>query len=328
MMAQKTGPQRIANIGKLIEITRGLARQGTTALDDVVRYLRERAHDTSIRESEAQIVSQLDDVVRVLTVHQAKGLEFDIVIIPDLAARTARSGDNRAFFSERWGLLVGAAYGLHRKPLPHALILKEKERDDDQQYEEEKRLLYVAITRARRMLVLGEGFSRQAGPWLQWMEQLLEALQPGALEKARDGKTQGVKVKGSVVKILPASQWNIPEQLAFATSAILVGEPSIPRMPAPPIAPAVEMTPSDLGSLTGCFRFFQWTRILGIAEPGCTPSGETSQMRLGSTAHKLLERETSPLAETLAACGLTDLAAVFDSREWQQLMSASPEREL
>src|SRR6185295_8145950 len=140
MMAQKNGPQRVANIGKLIEITRELARQGTTALDDVVRYLRDRAHDTSVRESEAQIVSQADDVVRMLTVHQAKGLEFDIVIIPDLAARTARSSNDRAFFSDRWGLLVGAAYGLHRKPLPHALILKEKKYDDDQQYKEEKRL--------------------------------------------------------------------------------------------------------------------------------------------------------------------------------------------
>src|SRR4029077_12114064 len=134
MMAQKNGPQRVANIGKLVEITRELARQGTTALDDVVRYLRERTHDTSVRESEAQIVSQVDDVVRVLTVHQAKGLEFDIVIIPDLAARTGgRSGD-RTFFSDRWGLLVGASYGLHRKALPHALILDEKLKDEDQQY--------------------------------------------------------------------------------------------------------------------------------------------------------------------------------------------------
>src|SRR4029077_15025506 len=98
MMAQKNGPQRVANIGKLIEITRMLARQGTTALDDVVRYLRDRAHDTSIREPEAQIVSENDEVVRVLTVHQAKGLEFDIVIVPDLAARTARGSSDRVCF--------------------------------------------------------------------------------------------------------------------------------------------------------------------------------------------------------------------------------------
>src|SRR5207248_2696750 len=147
VMAQKNGPQRVANIGKLIEITRELARQGTTALDDVVRYLHDRAHDTSVREPEAQIVSQLDEVVRVLTVHQAKGLEFDIVIIPDLAAKTGRGSSDRTFFSDRWGLLTGAAYGLHRKPLPHALILEAKQWEEDRQYEEEKRLLYVAITR-------------------------------------------------------------------------------------------------------------------------------------------------------------------------------------
>ena len=163
------------------------------------------------------------------------------------------------------------------------------------------------------------------------MEKLFETLQPGGLEKARAGKAQSVKLKGLAVKILPASQWNIPEQLEFTTNTILVGEPAIPKFPTPPMPPAghvVEMTPSDLGSLAGCFRFFHYTRILGIAEPGRAPHGDMPQMRLGSVAHKLLERETSPAPETLAAGGLNDLAAVFESREWQELMSASPEREL
>jgi ATP-dependent helicase/nuclease subunit A len=328
-LAQKNGPQRVANIGKLIEITRGLARQGTTALDDIVRYLRERAHDTSIREAEAQIVSQMDDVVRVLTVHQAKGLEFDIVIIPDLAARGGRGSGDRIFFSDRWGILAGAAYGLHRKCLPHSLILEEKESDEDQQFEEEKRLLYVAITRARKMLVLGEGFSKQTGPWLRWMEELFEKLQPGAVEKAREGKTQTIKFKGSTIKVLPASQMNIPEQLEFTASAILVGEPNIQRVQPPRISQTVEMTPSDLTSLAGCFRFFHWTKILGIAEPGLQSSGETPQMRLGSIAHKMLETAvTRPTAEALAAAGLPDLAAVFDGSDWRELTSSSPEREL
>jgi ATP-dependent helicase/nuclease subunit A len=328
MMAQKNGPQRVANIGKLIEITRGLARQGTTALDDVVRYLRERARDTSIRESEAQIVSQADDVVRVLTVHQAKGLEFDIVIIPDLAARTARSASDRAFFSDKWGLLVGAAYGLHRKTLPHSLILEEKQKEDDQQFEEEKRLLYVAITRAKKMLVLGEGFSKQSGPWLQWMEQLFESLQAGAIEKARNGATQTVRFKASSIKILPASLLNLPEQLEFATDAILVGEPSITRTPYPRVVSALDMTPSDLGALSGCFRYFRWTRILEMTEPGRDYAGDSPQMRLGSIAHKILEHVTPPSADALAADGLGDLAAVFTRREWKELVAASPEREL
>jgi ATP-dependent helicase/nuclease subunit A len=328
MMAQKNGPQRVANVGKLIEITRDLARQGTTALDDVVRYLRDRAHDTSVRESEAQIVAQSDEVVRLLTIHQAKGLEFDIVIIPDLAARAGRASGDRAFFSDRWGLLAGAAYGLHRKPLPHALILEEKRLEDDQQYEEEKRLLYVAVTRTRKMLVLGEGFSRQGGPWLHWINQVFEDIQPGAIEKARDGKAQTIKFKGFSVKVLPASQLNVPEQLAFSTDTIRVGEPNIPVAAKLRMYPALDMTPSDLGVLDGCFRFFHWTRISGISEPGREPSGDTPQMKLGSIAHKFLESAVKPSADVLAAAALPDLATVFDSREWQDLTAAFPEREL
>jgi ATP-dependent helicase/nuclease subunit A len=329
MMAQKNGPQRVANIGKLIEITRDLAREGTTALDDVVRYLRDRAHDTSVRESEAQIVSQSDDVVRILTIHQAKGLEFDIVIIPDLAQRGGRGGGDRALFSDRWGLLVGSAYGLHRKPLPHALILEEKRQDDDQQYEEEKRLLYVAVTRARRMLVLGEGFSKQAGPWLQWIGKVFENAAPGAIEKARAGQVQTVKFKGFSVKVLPASQLTVPEQLAFTTESILVAEPDIPHVPPLRIVSHLEITPSDLALLKGCFRFFHWTRVLGLAEPGRADfSGDTAAMKLGSIAHKFLEAGLRPDARVLDAAGIPDLMPVFDGSDWHNLEAAMPEREL
>jgi ATP-dependent helicase/nuclease subunit A len=328
MMAQKNGRQRVANIGKLIEITRGLARQGTTALDDVVRYLRDRAQDTSIREPEAQIVRQDDEVVRVLSVHQAKGLEFDIVIVPDLAARTGRNTSDRTFFSDRWGILVGAAYGLHRKALPHSLILQSKLLDEDQQYEEEKRLLYVAVTRAKKMLVLGEGFSKQAGPWLQWTEQLLEEAHSGALARARDGKAVTVRAKGFTVKVVPASQLNGPEQLRFNADSILVAEPVIPLLKTPRVISTIELTPSDLTSLAGCFRYFHWTRILGIAEPGQPSTGNTPQMRLGSVAHKVLETGSVPSAEKLTTMGLHDLGAVFESSDWQSLVSAVPEREM
>jgi len=328
MMAQKNGRQRVANIGKLIEITRELARQGTTALDDAVRYLHDRAHDTSVREQEAQIVGQEDEVVRLLTVHQAKGLEFDIVIIPDLAAKAGRGSSDRTFFSDRWGLLVGAGYGLHRKPLPHSLILQAKEFEEDQQYEEEKRLLYVAVTRARKMLVLGEGFSKQTGPWLQWIEQLFTGIDPEAIEKARDGKPGSLKFKGFSVKVLPASLLNVPEQLAFNTDTILVGEPDIRLSRLPLRIPTIEITPSDLTSLDGCFRYFHWTRLLGNAEPGRESTGDTPQMRLGSIAHKLLETAILPAAGALRAAGLSDLGVVFDSTDWRDLLSASPEREM
>ncbi len=324
MTAQRDGRQRVANIGKLIEITRDLARQGTTALDDVVRQLRDRAHDLTVREAEAQIAGESDDVVRMLTVHQAKGLEFDIVIVPDLAAKTARSNGDRTFFSDRWGILAGAAYGLHRKPLPHALMLAAKDEENDQQTEEEKRLLYVAITRAKSMLVLGEGFAKHGGPWLQWVQRLLEQLQSGSVEHAREGKPVKLRAKDFTIDVVPASMLNVPEQLGLLTSdTSMIGRTAlmaqlrqmrsdVEAVRLPPLE--IDLTPSELSA--------------GFAPLRPIPSGTESEMRLGSLAHKILELGVRPSVAELEREDLTDLSAVFDSPDWKRLQASSPECEM
>lgn len=345
MTAQKGGRQRLANIGKLIEITRNLGRQGTTALDDVVRYLRARAKDTTVRESEAQTTGQDADVVRLLTVHGAKGLEFDVVIVPDLSAQLPRGSAGDYLFSDRWGLLAGAAYGLHRKTLPHALILRGKEEEKDQQFEEEKRLLYVAVTRARKMLVLGEGFAgKRVGLWQRWVTELFEKVQPGAVERARQGKTTRVRFRSRgqdfSVEMLSAAAFTRPEQLPLNIDIASVNQETAYRefkemgralmeRGARRIN-SVEMTPSDLSSLEGCFRYFHWTRMLGLAEPGTTAGrlSENAALQLGSAAHEILEYAREPSMVFLQEKAVPDLQAVFQSADWKALSTVDVAREL
>jgi CRISPR/Cas system-associated exonuclease Cas4 (RecB family) len=93
------------------------------------------------------------------------------------------------------------------------------------------------------------------------------------------------------------------------------------------IAPSLDMTPSDLGVLSGCFRFFHWTRVLGVADPG-RGAGGTSQMILGSIAHKFLEAAIRPSSDALKRAGIPDLDGVFASQDWRNLESENPEREL
>jgi ATP-dependent exoDNAse (exonuclease V) beta subunit len=345
MTAQKGGRQRLANIGKLIEITRNLGRQGTNALDDVVRYLRARAKDTLVREAEAQTTGQDDDVVRLLTVHGAKGLEFDVVIVPDLSAQLPHSSKNDYLFSDRWGLLAGAAYGLHRKALPHALILRGKEEEKDQQFEEEKRLLYVAVTRARKMLVLGEGFAgKRSGLWQRWVTELFEKVQAGALERAREGKTTRVRFRSRgqnfSVEMLSAAAFTRPEQLPLNIDIASVNRDAAHRdfqemaraVEAKSARPAtsVEMTPSDLSALQGCFRYFHWTRVLGLNEPGTQAKGLSDNLllKVGSIAHEILEHGREPAADFLREQGVPDLQAVFQSGEWRALAAVDTAREL
>jgi ATP-dependent exoDNAse (exonuclease V) beta subunit len=343
MTAQKNGEQRVANIGKLIEITRNLGRQGTTALDDVVRHLRARATDPSVREPEAQTSGQDADVVRLLTVHGSKGLEFDVVIVPDLAAQLPRGGRSDFVFSDKWGLLAGAAYGLHRKTLPHSLILHAKEEDKDQQFEEEKRLFYVAVTRARQMLVLGEGFSsRQSGLWRRWAGALFEGVRPDAIDRAREGKTTRVRFRSRgqdfSAEILSAAAFARAEQLPLNIDIASVNRETLyqefrellreHQRPVVRRSERTELTPSDLGTLHGCFRYFHWTRALGWTEPGSGYAESEMAMRRGSIVHEILERTLLPSSAVLAEKGVADLDAVFQSDDWTTLSRMDVEREL
>jgi hypothetical protein len=156
---------------------------------------------------------------------------------------------------------------------------------------------------------------------------MFERANSEAIEEGRQGRSQNVKFKSFSIRVLPASQLNVPEQLEFSAGTILVAEPEIPQPSRLRIIPAVDMTPSDLATLNGCFRFFHWTRILGMSEPGREASGESS-MKLGSIAHKFLEAAVRPSSAALKGAGVAALESVFTSPDWRDLESANPEPEL
>ena len=104
---------------------------------------------------------EADDSLQIMTIHKAKGLEFDHVILPCLS-RTSRSDDTQLLlWSEQARVEGGAAHtGLLLAPVKsadvaHAPIYDFIRRSEQQkQRHEEGRLLYVAATRARRQLHL------------------------------------------------------------------------------------------------------------------------------------------------------------------------------
>ena len=89
------GAQRLANIEKLFTLAERFERSGAYLIRDFVRFVEE-FEDAGGRESEGQIDDSAD-AVRLMSIHQSKGLEFPVVIIPDLHRQT----DNRR---EWWAL--------------------------------------------------------------------------------------------------------------------------------------------------------------------------------------------------------------------------------
>lgn len=112
---------------------------------------------------DVEVKRQLDsegDCIRVMTVHGAKGLEADVVILPDTCDRTPQDRD------QMYRLPDGPPVWKVTKEESPALITAEREARAERSAAERLRLLYVAMTRARCWLVVaGAGKTTQADGW-------------------------------------------------------------------------------------------------------------------------------------------------------------------
>lgn len=147
------GEQRQANLLHLHERARqfgGFQRQGLYRFLQFLDNLREQTE-----LSQASLASQADNVVRIMSIHGSKGLEFPVVIVPDLGKRM-NLGDARG------RILVDRAAYLGMQVIDEKLHVcypslgqvLVRDRMERATRAEELRLLYVAMTRAREHLVL------------------------------------------------------------------------------------------------------------------------------------------------------------------------------
>ena len=110
---------------------------------------KERLGDT---EAPASVADDGSDAVRIMSIHASKGLEFPIVVVPDLAAHDKSDSLNVRVSRREGGLAIAlktpaADDGESREP--SAWFARFSEQDAEAKAEESARVLYVACTRAR-----------------------------------------------------------------------------------------------------------------------------------------------------------------------------------
>lgn len=124
--------------------------------------------------------------VQLMTVHAAKGLEFPVVIIPEVQADLVRDNENRLpDYAVQNNLNAGDAFGLDINPRLSGIeqarnTFNQRERMGQRdRLEEEMRLLYVALTRTREIAVLiGAGSERpneRGNHYYSWQDEVLRA---------------------------------------------------------------------------------------------------------------------------------------------------------
>ena len=140
-----------------------------------LEYL-ETLRDVGAREGEAP--ADAEGAVRLMTIHKAKGLEFPVVVLAD-AARQRTDTSEAAFLLPETGLTFKFDQ-FEAAPLLHRLA---QFQDQQQAEAEEKRLLYVALTRAKEKLLI----SGHCTPDQNQLESRWLAGRPGRSRRRRPG---------------------------------------------------------------------------------------------------------------------------------------------
>ena len=144
------GQLRAANLLMMVQRAGDFAEAGDDSLRPFVRWLSERSA-TDLPEAESATSEAADNVVRVLTMHQAKGLEFPIVILPKLASGSI---DKSTFIVDREQNRIDFAIGPQADRWETEGFSRAAERELAYRDAEQRRLLYVATTRAQDWLIV------------------------------------------------------------------------------------------------------------------------------------------------------------------------------
>ncbi|MGO9604073.1 MAG: UvrD-helicase domain-containing protein [Candidatus Binataceae bacterium] len=161
-----TGDQALANIMRLMDQARRYeARSTATSFRGFVDELEERAERDEA--SETPLAEEGTEGVRIMTVHRAKGLEFPVVILADITCKET-VGEPSRFVDPAHGMCALRLAGSSPREL-----LEQAETEHRRDKEEAIRLLYVATTRARDLLIVPVIGDEQHDGWLHHLNPVL-----------------------------------------------------------------------------------------------------------------------------------------------------------
>ena len=136
------GEQTIANVRKLFYLSTLEPELLPSEFAEQIRYIQQIRH----REGDAPSVDEGAHLVTLMTIHKSKGLEFPVVVLPDMHYRLNRP-QKEILCQPKNGIVITK---LTQEPLKFYKELDEKLRATER--EEELRILYVAMTRAKERL--------------------------------------------------------------------------------------------------------------------------------------------------------------------------------
>lgn len=247
--------RRLADWRGMIDFIRSIEAGCGWDLFSTVRVLREYEEIEVDRPK-----MEAGNAVKLMTIHGAKGLEWPVVIVPDLSRKMPNDTKQVLFDHHRGiGIRFSNEDGESERTMLHSILRLEQKRKDD---EEARRLLYVAITRARDTVILSS-----AGDKGGYLDFLLDGLNAAGID--------GEPVQFNPQDVQPFEQ-PVPSHEASG--------------PEPMIDPVgiglIDLSISALTDYARCPAMFRFRHI--EAHPGLG-EGSDAARRIGSLTHRALE---------------------------------------
>ena len=147
------GEQRKTNLMLLFEKAKNYEKNSYKGLFNFVNYIQKISLKSDI--SEAKLISEDANVVRIMSIHKSKGLEFPIVFFANTNKKfNFRADDSNLVLHQKLGF-GPVVYDMDKKTSFNSIMKKKIEKfKKNEQIAEEMRLLYVAMTRAKEKLII------------------------------------------------------------------------------------------------------------------------------------------------------------------------------
>lgn len=169
--AMPAGSKRRANVEMLLTKASDFEKTSYFGLFHFVRYI-EQLEKYDVDFGEAGSLDEHADVVRIMSIHKSKGLEFPITFVSGLAKRFNMQDVNQAFLMDMdFGLgtdYMNTESRVRNKTL-RKMVVSKKMREEN--LAEELRVLYVALTRAREKLIMTACVSEAEELWQQYQQR-------------------------------------------------------------------------------------------------------------------------------------------------------------